>query len=249
MIPLDKILLLDGAMGTCLTETLPPGAAPETLNITDPSRIIGIHQSYITAGAQVIYTNTFGANPEKIKISDYSCEALVQAGVDCAKTAAEGTGVLVALDCGPTGRLLKPAGDFSFESAYAAFAQMMLAGQRAGADLIVLETFSQLEELRAALLAARENTNLPVFCTLSFEQNGRTFSGAAPGPAAVTLTALGAAAIGVNCSLGPEGFARLCEEMRQFTHLPILAKPNAGLPDPLTGEYPMDPETFATLTA
>jgi len=241
----DKIVLLDGGTGTLLQQRgLKPGGIPEQLNITDPELIIGIHRDYINAGAQVIYANTFGANSLKLSRAGLNAKELITAGVINAKKAAEGTDVLVAMDIGPLGELLEPMGTLSFERAYEVFKEMAEAGANAGADLCVIETMTDLYEAKAALLAVKENTQLPVFVTMSFEQSGRTFTGCGIQAMARTLEGLGADAIGINCSLGPDLLAPLLEELCRSTKLPVIAKPNAGLPDPATGLYDMDADSF-----
>lgn len=216
-------------MGTMLqAKGMPLGVLPETMNLLHPEWILDIHRQYIRAGAQVVYANTFGANPCKAEGCGYGCEELVAAGVALAKEAAGGK-ALAALDIGPLGQLLEPTGTLSFEDAYRAFVRVVRAGEAAGADLIVIETMTDLGETRAALLAAKENTSLPVLCTMTFEENGRTFTGCSVPAMALTLTGLGADAIGINCSLGPRELLPLVEELRRWTRLPLVAKPNAGL--------------------
>ena len=241
-----EILFLDGAMGTVLQQRgLPPGGAPELLNLTDPELLMSVYRDYIAAGSQVIYANTFGANGLKLKRIDRDVEEIVAAAVRVAKEAAAGTETLVALDIGPLGELLEPLGSLPFETAYELFREMAVAGERAGADLAVIETMTDLAEARAALLAVKENTKLPAFVTMSFDENGRTFTGCSVLSMARTLEGLGADAIGLNCSLGPDLLAPVLKELCANTRLPVIAKPNAGLPDPVTGRYSMSPEAFA----
>jgi 5-methyltetrahydrofolate--homocysteine methyltransferase len=242
----DKLTILDGAMGTVLQQKgLPAGGPPELLNLTHPELIEDVHRSYIRAGSRVIYTNTFGANRMKLERTGHSPGEVIAAAVAAAKKAAAGTGAAVALDVGPLGALLEPLGSLSFEKAYGLFREMTEAGQAAGADLIVIETVTDLYEAKAALLAAKESTDLPVFVTMSFEERGRTFTGCTAACMARTLEGLGADAIGLNCSLGPDKLAPLIREICENTALPVIAKPNAGLPDPMTGRYDMGPEAFA----
>jgi 5-methyltetrahydrofolate--homocysteine methyltransferase len=242
----DKLTILDGAMGTVLQQKgLPAGGPPELLNLTHPELIEDVHRSYIRAGSRVIYTNTFGANRMKLERTGHSPGEVIAAAVAAAKKAAAGTGAAVALDVGPLGALLEPLGSLSFEKAYGLFREMTEAGQTAGADLIVIETVTDLYEAKAALLAAKESTDLPVFVTMSFEERGRTFTGCTAASMARTLEGLGADAIGLNCSLGPDKLAPLIREICENTALPVIAKPNAGLPDPMTGRYDMGPEAFA----
>ena len=239
-------VLLDGAMGTMLQKSgLPMGALPELYNLTQPETITAIHRAYIKAGADVIYANTFGANRHKLAGSGFTPEQVIAAGIAAARQAVRGTGALVALDVGPIGELLEPAGSLSFDGAYEIFSQEITAGAAAGADLIAIETMTDLNETRAALLAAKENTDLPVICTMTFEESGRTFTGCSIPSMALTLEGLGADAVGINCSLGPDQLPPLVEELAKWTRLPIVVKPNAGLPDPSSQEYDIGPEQFA----
>ena len=241
-----KLLILDGGMGTVLQQRgLPPGGHPELLNLTNPDLITGIHRDYIDAGSQVIYANTFGANALKLKRTGHTVDEIIAAAIAAARKAAEGTSTLVALDMGPLGELLEPLGTLSFEKAYDLFREMALAGEQAGADLAVIETMTDLYETKAALLAVKENTSLPVMVTMSFEPSGRTFTGCTIPSMAHTLEGLGADAIGLNCSVGPDLLFPLLKELCENTRLPVIAKPNAGLPDPVDGHYDMDPEAFA----
>lgn len=239
-------VLLDGAMGTMLQKKgLPIGALPELLNLSAPDTISEIHRAYIDSGADILYTNTFGANRYKLAQCGHSVSAVVGAGVRLARRAAEGTDCLVALDIGPIGQLLEPAGTLSFEDAVAIFREQVLAGVEAGADVIVLETLTDLSEARAAVLAAKENSSLPVLCTMTYEKNRRTFTGCGIPSMALTLGGLGIDALGINCSLGPDEISPLVDELVQWTNLPIIVKPNAGLPDPATGNYTITPAQFA----
>ncbi len=232
-------------MGTMLqADGLPLGDRPELLNLTDPDRITAIHRAYIEAGAEIIYTNTFGANGHKLAGTGHTPAEVISAGVAAAKKAAGDT-VLTALDIGPIGELLEPAGTLLFEEAYRLFAEQVTAGVEAGCDLIVIETMSDLYEAKAALLAAKEHSSLPVFVTLSFEETGRTFAGCGVDSMAVLLGALGADAIGINCSLGPREIRPILEKLAKETSLPLIVKANAGLPDPATGAYGVSAEEFA----
>ena len=241
----NKILLLDGGMGTVLQQRgLPPGGQPELLNLTKPDLIGSVHRAYIDAGSQVVYTNTFGANRKKLARTGHSVDEIVRAAVHIARKAA-GDDALVALDIGPLGELLEPMGSLPFEAAYDLFSEIAEAGAAAGADLAVIETMSDLYETKAALLAVKERTALPVFVTMSFEASGRTFTGCTIPSMARTLEGLGADAIGLNCSLGPDLLAPLLAELCRSVRVPVIAKPNAGLPDPVDGHYDMGPEAFA----
>ena len=242
----SEIILLDGGMGTMLQAAgLPIGQLPELWNVTRPEAVTAIHRRYVEAGSRVLYTNTFGANRCKAAGCGRSVRELVEGGVRCARAAAEGRDVKVALDIGPTGRLLEPLGDLGFEEACEIFREIVVSGAEAGADLIVVETMSDLNEMRAAVLAAKENSNLPVWATMTFEATGRSFLGVTVGAMALTLTGLGVDALGFNCSLGPKELLGLVRELREWTALPLILKPNAGLPDPATGEYHITPEEFA----
>lgn len=243
----NEFVLLDGGMGTMLQRYgIKTGEIPELLNITSPETIEKIHTQYLDAGSLIVYTNTFGANRYKLSDSGYTVDDIVGAGVDIALKACKDRGY-VALDIGPLGKLMEPTGDLSFEEAYDVFKEIVLAGR--DADLIVIETMTDLYELRAALLAAKENSDKPVFCTMSFEENHRTFTGCSCSAMALTLTALGADAVGVNCSLGPAELLPMVEEISHWTHLPLIAKANAGLPDPMTNEYNVDAVEFAETAA
>ena len=250
--PLDftKNRILIGAMGTVLQQRgLAPGAIPDLLNLTDPALIEDVYREYIAAGCEILYTNTFGSNARKLAKTGRSVAEVVSAAVAVARRAAAGTDVLVALDIGPLGELLEPLGTLPFADAYALFREVAEAGAAAGADLAVIETMTDLAEARAALLAVKESTDLPAFVTMSFEDSGRTFTGCTVASMARTLTGLGADAVGLNCSLGPDRLAPLLRELCENTDLPVIAKPNAGLPDPLDGHYDMTPEAFAAALA
>lgn len=244
----DKMIMLDGGMGTMLQKAgVPMGKVPEALNITHPEAIIDIHKQYIAAGSDVIYANTFSGNRYKLSYCEYSVDEIVTSGIVNAKRAVAESGrdVLVALDVGPIGELLEPNGYLKFEDAYEMFKEMMVAGAKAGADLVVIETSTDLLEMKAAVLAAKENTELPVFCTMTFEKNGRTFTGVTVESAAVTLTGLGVDALGINCSLGPDDIYPMAKTLSEWTDLPMIVKPNAGLPNLNSGAYDIDPEAFA----
>ena len=244
----NELLLLDGATGSVLQHRgLKPGEIPELLNLNNPELLIDLHKEYIEAGSQVVYANTFGANAHKLAGSGHSVEEIIAAGVANAKKAAEGTETLVGLDAGPLGQLMEPSGPMSFEQAYEMYKEMFVAGEKAGADLIAIETMADLLETKAALLAAKENTDLPVFVTMTFETDGRTFTGTPIEAMAATLEGLGADAIGLNCSVGPDLMLPLLKRLRKATSLPIIAKPNAGLPDPVDGHYPMEADEFASI--
>ncbi len=243
----NGLVILDGAMGTVLQQRgLPPGGKPELLNFTNPGLLRSIYREYIEAGSQILCANTFGANALKLAGTGYTVDQVVSAAVAVAKEAAAGTDMKVSLDLGPLGELLEPLGTLSFERAYGYFKEVAVAGEKAGADLVSIETMTDLYEAKAALLAVKENTSLPVLVTMSFEQSGRTFTGCTIPSMARTLEGLGADAVGLNCSLGPDLLAPLLKELCENTRLPVIAKPNAGLPDPATGKYGMGPEEFVS---
>ncbi|MBR6045285.1 MAG: homocysteine S-methyltransferase family protein [Ruminococcus sp.] len=241
-----EFIFLDGAMGTMLFDKgLKMGEIPELKNIESPEWIIDIHKQYIAAGSDIIYANTFGANSYKLSRSGKTVSEVVRAAIKNARIAAEGSDTLVALDIGPIGQLLEPAGTLSFEKAYDIYKEIIEAG--CDADLIVFETMTDLHELKAAVLAAKENSDLPIITTMTFEENKRTFTGCSVSAMAYTIGGLGVDAIGVNCSLGPKELMPIVEEMARDTSLPIVLKPNAGLPDSVTGEYGIDAPGFAEL--
>ncbi len=242
-----RFVLLDGGMGTQLqTRGLQPGEKPELAALEMPDTLTAIHADYARAGADILLANTFGANAKKLAGCPCTVEQVVSASIACARSAAAETGALVALDIGPLGELLVPAGTLRFEDAYAEFAQVIRAGAAAGADLVFLETMTDLYELKAAILAAKENCALPVFTSMSFESRGRTFTGCTVESYAVTAAGLGADAVGINCSLGPKEilpFAqRLCRSVP--AGVPVFVKPNAGLPNP-DGSYNLNAAEFA----
>lgn len=245
---LKEFVLLDGAMGTLIQKSgVKYDSVPETLNITHPELIESFHKAYADAGSDIVYANTFGANGYKLKESGYSVDEIIKSGVENAKKAVQGTDCLVALDIGPIGQLLEPAGSLSFDSAYEYFKEQIVAGQ--GADVIVFETMTDLYELKAAVLAAKENSDKPIIATMTFERNGRTFTGVSPAAMAVTLTGLGVDALGVNCSLGPDELEGVVSEISKYTDLPLVIKANAGLPDPNSNEYDILPDKFADCVA
>ena len=241
----NEFVLLDGGMGTMLQAAgLPVGMNPMLWNLTAPEKIAGVHRQYIDAGSQILYTNTFGANRLKLE-GEAEVAEVVRAAIGAARLAAEGTDARIALDIGPIGQLLEPLGTLTFDEAYDIFREIALAGAEAGADLAVIETMSDLYEVKAAVLAIKENTDLPVWVTMTFEASGRTFLGVSVPAMALTLEGLGVEALGFNCSLGPKQLMPMVEELRRWTDLPLILKPNAGLPDPETGAYTITPEEFA----
>ncbi|MDY0257633.1 homocysteine S-methyltransferase family protein [Gudongella oleilytica] len=244
----DGLLIFDGAMGTMLQNSgLKLGELPEILNITSPETIVGIHSKYIDAGADVIITNTFGANEIKMSSSSYSVENIIESAVRNAKKAAMGKDVGIALDIGPIGELMEPMGTLSFETAYEIFKRQVIQGVKSGVDVILIETMTDLYEVKAAVLAAKENSNLPVFCTMSYEENGRTFTGCNIVSMVMVLQGLGVDALGVNCSLGPKELEPLIYEILNISKLPVMVQPNAGIPTIVNGRttYNISPSDFA----
>lgn len=239
-----NFVFLDGGMGTMLQALgIETEHVPEMLNLTDSASIMKIHRMYAESGSDIVYANTFGANRFKLRRCGHSVEEVVSAGVKNAREAVGGN-ALTALDIGPLGQLLEPSGSLSFENAYDCFREIVLAGR--DADVIVIETMTDLCETKAALLAAKENSDKPVLVTMTFEENMRTFTGVSPDAMSAVLTGLGADAIGVNCSLGPAELLPVLEKICVDTPLPVIAKPNAGLPDPSTGLFNVSPEDFAS---
>lgn len=242
----ERVIVLDGAMGTELVKKKAPmGKIPEELNITNPDIIKEVHTSYLEAGAGLIYTCSFGANAYKCKESEYTVSELVSASVKNAKEAALPYNAYVGLSMGTIGDILEPFGNLKFDTAYDIYKEMVVAGEKAGADCLVFETQTDLLEVKAGVLAAKENTKLPILVTMTFEKNGRTFTGTQAEAMAITLESLGVSAVGVNCSLGPAELLPIVEKIRKVSKLPIIVKPNAGLPDPKTGEYDLSPSEFA----
>ncbi len=246
----ENIVYLDGGMGTLLQKRgLKPGEYPERWNISHPEILREIHKAYFDAGSNVVNTNTFGANI--LKFSHEELESVVRAAIENARFAAENsvaTGEkFIALDMGPTGKLLKPYGDFDFEEAVAVFAETVKLGVKYGADLIVIETMNDSYETKAALLAAKENSDLPVFVTNAYGEDGKLMTGASPSAMAAMLEGMGADAIGVNCSLGPKQLKDTVTELLSVASVPVILKPNAGLPKSVNGEtvYDVLPEEFA----
>ncbi len=243
------IAIFDGAMGTMLQNAgLAVGACPEAMNLETPDVVTSIHRQYIEHGATIIETNTFGAN--RIKLLHYGLQNQVsiicQKAVEAAKAACLPE-TRIAGSIGPTGKLLHPLGDLSFDEAYNVFCEQIRALDAAGVDLLLIETIIDIQEMRAALLAAKDSSSKPVICQLSFGADGRTVTGTDPESAAILLTAMGADVLGANCSLGPEQLLPVVEKLARSTHLPISVQPNAGMPHLVNGEtvFPMSPEEMA----
>ena len=239
-----NFMIFDGALGTELIRLgMKPGELPELYNFTHPELIKEIHKSYLSAGAQIITANTFGANRKKLE-GKADVSKTVFTAVKLAREAGAGK---IALDIGPIGTMLEPLGTVSFEEAYDIFREIVTAGVAAGADIALIETMSDLLEAKAALLAVRENSSLPAFVTMTFDKEGRTFLGTTPKIAAITLSSMGADAVGVNCSLGPEDLKPLVDEMLDYATVPVMVQPNAGLPRVENGAtvYDVSPEEFS----
>ena len=244
----SNTILLDGGMGTMLQAAgLKLGARPEELNITDPALIEGIHGQYAAAGSRIINANTFGASAHKLTGSAYTLEQIITAGIANCKRACAPYGALTALDVGPLGELLEPSGTLAFEDAVAEYARIVKAGEAAGSDLIFFETYTDLYELKAALLAAKENTHLPILASMSFEAGGRTFTGCTVESFAATARGLGADAVGINCSLGPKEIFPMAKRLAEAVpgNFPVFVKPNAGLPRADGSGYDITPQLFA----
>ncbi len=244
----SNTILLDGGMGTMLQASgLKLGARPEELNIEDPALIESIHSRYAAAGSRIVNANTFGASAHKLADSKYSVEEIIAAGIGCCKRACAPYGALAALDVGPLGELLEPSGTLAFEDALAEYARIVRAGVAAGADLIFFETFTDLYELKAALLAAKENSTLPILASMSFEAGGRAFTGCTVESFGVTARGLGADAVGINCSLGPKEIFPMAKRLTEAlpSDFPVFVKPNAGLPRADGSGYDITPQIYA----
>ena len=242
----NELLFFDGGMGTLLQkEGLKPGELPENWNIEKSEIIYKIHKAYYDAGSQILLTNTFGANRIKYHNQPYTIDEVVKAAVANARMAAPDA--YIALDIGPTGKLLKPIGDLGFEDAYDAFKELVLCGVRENVDLIHIETMSDTYEVKAAVLAAKENSMLPVFATMIFDENGKLLTGGDVPTVVSLLEGLRVDALGINCGMGPRQMLPILKLIRQYTSLPIIVKPNAGLPKQKDGNtyYDVTPDSFA----
>lgn len=242
-------LFFDGAMGTMLQKNgLSAGEIPETWNITHRDTVYAIHKAYADAGCNIIKSNTFGANALKFKGTDYTVEEIVTSAIDIAKTAVSGKDkTFVALDLGPTGKLLKPYGELPFETAYELYKQQVIAGKKAGADLVLIETMGDTYEIKAAVLAAKENCDLPIVVTMIFDESGKLLTGSDIKTAVFMLEGLGVDAIGFNCGLGPRQMLSLLPELLKYSSTPLAVNPNAGLPECVNGVtfFNVTPEEFA----
>lgn len=243
----NNILVLDGAMGTMLQDLgVKLGENMEKLNMTEEEKIVEIHKKYINSGSDIITTNTFGANEIKLKSTGYSVEEIIDKAVLNAKIARGNNKCYIALDVGPIGELLEPMGTLSFERAIEIFKREIIQGVKSGVDLIIIETMTDLYEMKAAIIAAKEVCDLPILATMTFEEDGRTFTGCLPESMAITLEGLGVNAVGINCSLGPKELYNIVEKVIKNTNLPIIVQPNAGLPKIVDGKavYDISKEEF-----
>ena len=250
----ENIIYLDGGMGTLLqARGLSAGELPERWNISHPEIITEIHRAYFDAGSNVVNTNTFGAN--SLKFSAAELEEIVKSAISNARAAIEtsesGQPKWVALDIGPTGKMLKPYGDLDFEDAVSVFAETVKLGVKYGADLIFIETMNDSYETKAALLAAKENSDLPVFVSNAYGGDGKLMTGADAAAMVAILEGMGADAVGVNCSLGPKALSGVVEQYLKYSSLPIILKPNAGLPRAVNGKtvYDVEPKDFSAEVA
>ncbi len=246
----NNIVYLDGGMGTLLqAQGLQPGEHPEKWNISHPEIITDIHKSYFNSGSNVVCTNTFGAN--SLKFEDTELEEIIKSAISNAKKARELSNSthekFIALDLGPTGKLLKPLGDLDFEDAVAVFSKTVKLGVKYGVDLVLIETMNDSYETKAALLAVKENCDLPVFVSNAYNEDGKLMTGASPSAMVALLEGMGATAIGANCSLGPKQLTKVAEELLENASIPVILKPNAGLPEVKNGKtvFNVTPEEFA----
>ncbi len=252
----ERILFFDGGMGSLLQANgLKPGELPETWNVTHSDLIVKLHRDYLEAGADMIKTNTFGANGLKYnKDKEFDLEQIVTAAMKNARKAVDTAAYppgsskgAIALDIGPTGKLLKPLGDLGFEHAYELFSQVVRIGEREGADLILIETMSDSYEAKAAVLAAKENSSLPVFVTMIFDEKGKLLTGGNVESTVALLEGLGVDALGINCGLGPVQMKGILEDIMKVVSIPVIVNPNAGLPRSEGGKtvYDIDADEFA----
>ena len=246
-----KLLFFDGGMGTMLQRNgMSAGEIPELLNINRPELIEQIHTEYLEAGADIITTNTFGANPLKLE-TDISLDMIIAAAIGVARKAvnkmqSEEKPRFVAFDIGPCGKLLEPLGDLSFDDCYDAFAKIAKTAEKCGADLVIIETMSDTLEAKAAVLAVKENTSLPIFCTMTFDESYKTLTGGDVNVMSAIMEGLGVDCVGINCGLGPEQIGEMMQQLSEISSIPIMAQPNAGLPQIENGKtvYNVTPELF-----
>ncbi len=247
----DNILIFDGAMGTMLQKNgLQMGENPEIFGFNNPDILINIHKLYLEAGSNVVTTNTFGANELKLEKLGYTVEEVLDNAISVAKEAIKKVDKskprYVALDIGPIGEMLEPMGTLSFDRAYEIFKRQAIQGEKSGADLVIIETMMDLYEAKAAVLAVKENTNLPIFCTMTFDEDGRSFTGCTPESMVATIEGLGVDALGVNCSLGPKQLLPIVQKIAKRTTTPVIVQANAGLPNIINGKayYDVDEKEF-----
>lgn len=247
----DNILIFDGAMGTMLQRNgLQMGENPEIFGLKNPNILINIHKLYLEAGSNVVTTNTFGANELKLEKLGYTVEEVLDNAISVAKEAIKKVDKskprYVALDIGPIGEMLEPMGTLSFDRAYEIFKRQAIQGEKSGADLVIIETMMDLYEAKAAVLAVKENTNLPIFCTMTFDEDGRSFTGCTPESMVATIEGLGVDALGVNCSLGPKQLLPIVQKIAKRTTTPVIVQANAGLPNIINGKayYDVDEKEF-----
>lgn len=247
-----QVVIFDGAMGTMMQKlNLETGEIPELLNFTDPRGLSEIYRAYAKAGSHVVSANTFGSVEYKVEGCGYSVEEIITQAIAVAKEATASYGTLVAMDVGPCGKMMAPTGDLSFEEAYRVYKRQSVAAEAAGADLIIFETFADIYEMKAAILAAKENTQLPIVCSVTFQEDGRMLMGTDPLTMVTALQDLGIDALGVNCSLGPKQIAPIVTEVLHHCRLPVIVQPNAGLPRLEKGETVFDvtAEEYAQICA
>ncbi len=241
----EKRIFLDGGTGTVLQSMgLPAGTPPEAWNLTAPEKIEALHRAYFEAGSNIVATNTFGVNSLKYE----NCEEYIKVAIECARAATEGKpDRFVAFDMGPTGKLLEPLGDLPFERAVEVFSENARLAEKHGADLILIETMNDCYETKAAVLAAKENTSLPVFVTNVYDGSGKTMTGSTPEAMIALLESMGVDAVGMNCSLGPDKMLPIIEKFKKYASVPVIVKPNAGLPVSRDGktEFDITPAEFA----
>jgi 5-methyltetrahydrofolate--homocysteine methyltransferase len=238
-------VFLDNANGWILMKNgLKPGQRPDIMNITAPELVESLQRKAVEAGSDIVCTNTFGANAKTLKSTGYSVNEIIKAAVGVTKKAAAGK-ALVALDIGPVGEFIRPFGKLTFDESFTLYREQAAAAEAAGADLVAIETMSDLYEMKAAMRAVKEHTKLPILVMMTFDKGGRTFTGCRPESFAVTAERLGAAALGINCSLAPSEIFPIAEKIAGSTSLPLIVKPNAGLPNSVTGAYDVGPEEFA----
>lgn len=249
-----KILFFDGAMGTMLQKNgMQSGEVPELLNLTRSDLITSIHKQYLEAGADIITTNTFGANPLKSEELGDSLDMVIAAGIELARKACSEYSTpdkprFVAFDMGPTGRLMEPMGDLTFDYCYSQYSKIAKTAEKCGADLILIETMSDTYEAKAAVLAVKENTSLPVFLTMTFDENMKTLTGADIDVMSAMFEGLRVDCLGINCGLGPDQILKMMERLAELSSIPIMAQPNAGLPQMVDGKtvFNVLPEDFAS---